>query len=306
MLALTGTADPVTQKVICSTLAIQDATKLIVSPNRPNLRFEIHKVPKRLMLSNLDWIIQMIKDENIATPKTIIFCDTINSLTQVINYLTMQLGTHAFYPQNSKKREDCLLGIFHSMTQDKYKKRIFESLKGNGTIRVVVATSSLSMGVNFPDIKYVLMYGPPINLLDFHQQAGRAGRDGTLANTVLLYYGQQVANVEEEMREFLSCTGCFRVASYIKFDQEIIPQSPGHICCNFCSENCVCGSAECKQVHIPLEQSFITDTPNLSSIHHSITEEDKILLKEALEAHQNNLLCTTSHVTALGSLVCDK
>ena len=53
VLALTGTADPMTKKVICSTLAIQDATKLIVSPNRPNLRFEIHKVPKRLMLSKM-------------------------------------------------------------------------------------------------------------------------------------------------------------------------------------------------------------------------------------------------------------
>ena len=64
----------------------------------------------------------------------------------------MQLRTYAFYPQNSKKREDCLLGIFHSMTQNKYKKRIFESLKGNGTKRVVVATSALSIGVNFLDI----------------------------------------------------------------------------------------------------------------------------------------------------------
>lgn len=41
VLALTGTADPVTQKVISSTLAVQDATKFIVSPDRPNLRFEI-------------------------------------------------------------------------------------------------------------------------------------------------------------------------------------------------------------------------------------------------------------------------
>ena len=244
----------------------------------------------------------MIKDENIGTPKTIIFCDTINCLTQVINCLTMQLGTHAFYPQNSKKREDSLLGIFHSMTQDKYKK-IFESLKGNGTKRVVVATSALSMGVNFPDIGYVVMYGPPRNLLDFHQQAGRAGHDGTLAHTVLFYYAQQVANVEKEMKEFLSCIGCFTVASYRKFDQEIVPQSPGHIRCNFCSENCVCGSAKCKQVHIPPEQSSITDTPNLPSIYRSVTEEDKILLTEALEAHQNNL-CTTSHITVLGSLAC--
>lgn len=120
----------------------------------------------------------MLKASNRSMPKTIIFCDTIYALTSVVNYLTMQLGEYAFYPNSSRRRKDCLIGIFHSMIQDKYKKRIFDSLKGNGIKRVVVATSALSMGVNFPDVKYVIMHGPPRNLLDFHQQAGRAGRDG--------------------------------------------------------------------------------------------------------------------------------
>ena len=75
----------------------------------------------------------------------------------------------------------------------------------------MVATSALSMGVNFPDVKYVIMYGPPRNLLDFHQQAGR---DGLLAHTVLFYHGQQLTHVEDEMREFLNSFGiCFLQAT---------------------------------------------------------------------------------------------
>jgi superfamily II DNA or RNA helicase len=43
----------------------------------------------------------------------------------------------------------------------------------NGSIRVTVATIALSMGVNFPDIRFVVMWGPPRSILDFHQEAGR-------------------------------------------------------------------------------------------------------------------------------------
>lgn len=305
VLALTGTADQETQKVICYTLARTDATKLFFSPNRSNLRFKIDNVRKTLMLTTLDWIVHLVKNKNTETPKTVIFCDTIYSLTQVVNYLIMKLGIHGFYPSSSKQRKDCLVGIFRSMTQEKYKKRIFNSLKGNGIKRGVVATSALSMGVNFPDIKYVVMYGPPRNLLDFHQQGGRAGRNGLLAHTVMFYYGQQVAHVEEEMRQFLSTSGCFRVASYIKFDQNISPNSPSHLCCNFCSKICACGSVKCREVHIPHEQicPSIPDDQGLSTLCRSVTEENKVLLKDALEVHQNRL-SATGNITALGSLSC--
>ena len=254
------------------------------------------------MLSKLDWIVQMVKVANVSMPKTIIFCDTIYALAQVVNYLTMELGKCAFYPNSSKKREDCLLGIFHSMIQEKYKKRIFDSLKGSGTKRVVIATSALSMGVNFPDVRYVVMYGPPRNLLDFHQQAGRAGRDGTLAHTVLFYYGQQVAHVEHEIREFLNSACCFRVASYKKFDKDITPHSPGHMCCNICSETCACGSFDCQQVYVPHEQCSAIDE-STSSLRRCVTEEDKELLRDALESHQAHL-STSGTIIALGSLPC--
>ena len=189
------------------------------------------------------------------------------------------------------------------MIQEKYKKRIFDSLKGSGTKRVVIATSALSMGVNFLDVKYVIMYGTPRNLLDFHQRAGRAGRDGTLAHTVLFYHGQQVAHVESEIREFLNSTCCFRVASYKTFDKAITPLPPGHMCCNICSETCDCGSVNCQQVYVSHEQCSVTVDEGAPSFCRCVTAEDKVLLREALESHQA-YLSKPGTIMALGSLSC--
>lgn len=55
---------------------------------------------------------------------------------------------------------------------------------------------ALSMGVNFPDIRYIVM-GPPKNILNFHQEAGRAGRDNLLSDIVLYYCGQQIVHCED-------------------------------------------------------------------------------------------------------------
>lgn len=177
-MALTGTADTKTQEIISKDLVLKQPIKLFVSPNRPNLRFSILKVKKKDMLGNLDWLISLIKEYGINTPKTIIFCDTLYAIANVANYIMMKLGSNAFHPTSSANREDCLLGIMHSTIQKKYKERLLQSLKGNGTKRVAVATTSLSMGVNFPDIRHVVMFGLPRSMLDLHQQAGRGGRDG--------------------------------------------------------------------------------------------------------------------------------
>jgi superfamily II DNA helicase RecQ len=52
------------------------------------------------------------------------------------------------------------------------------AFKVGGKTRVAITTSALSMGVNFPDARYVIHWGPPRNMLDYHQESGRAGRDG--------------------------------------------------------------------------------------------------------------------------------
>ena len=56
--------------------------------------------------------------------------------------------------------------------------------------RIVVASTALSMGVNFGDIRYVINWGPARNLLDQLQEAGQAGRDGLRAHIIIVYHGQ--------------------------------------------------------------------------------------------------------------------
>ena len=81
------------------------------------------------MLSQLDWIVDMVKENGIRTPKTIIFCTTLYGVGSVMNYLMMQLGPFAFYPPSSHERMNCLLGIFHSSTLQKYKEKRLQSFK---------------------------------------------------------------------------------------------------------------------------------------------------------------------------------
>jgi ATP-dependent DNA helicase RecQ len=57
----------------------------------------------------------------------------------------------------------------------------------NGDARIVVATSAFGMGIDRGDVRFVLHYDLPLDLEDYCQQAGRAGRDGNPAECVLFY-----------------------------------------------------------------------------------------------------------------------
>lgn len=59
------------------------------------------------------------------------------------------------------------------------------------------------MGVNFPDVCYIINFGRARTILDQHQQAGRAGRDGKLAHVIVIYHGQQVGPCEKEVKDFI-------------------------------------------------------------------------------------------------------
>ena len=85
----------------------------------------------------------------------------------------MSLGEKAFHPSSSRQPKNCLIAIFQSLSRKEYKDRLLNSFKNNGLKLIANATAALSMGVNFPDVRYVIMYGPARSLLDFHQEAGR-------------------------------------------------------------------------------------------------------------------------------------
>ncbi len=251
---------------------------IFISPNRKNLRISVTKSKKDEMHVHLDWLVDLIKEHGICVPKTIIFCNTLKEIAIVVDNLLVKLGKYAFYPSSSKEKKDMIIGIFHSTSWPESKERIMASLREDGSKRVVIASTALSMGVNFPDIRYVINWGPPRTLLDFHQEAGRAGRDGTLSHVVVFYHGHQLSHCEDDVKDFVKSDDCYRVASYKSFDASIAPLEIEHDCCSNCAKLCECGGINCS-VTFPFEQKLNCD--NLPMKTRAITESDRSVIESA-------------------------
>ncbi|XP_068738717.1 ATP-dependent DNA helicase RecQ-like [Montipora capricornis] len=288
LLAITGTADESTQKTIYQQLTMNKTmVKLFVSPNRKNLKFKVAKVKKDETIAQLTWLVNELKEKGPLTPQTLIFCCTVRDIATIVNWFLVKLDNAAFSPRTSRKREDCLIGIYHSLTVESYKERLTKGLKEDGVPRVVLATTALSMGVNFPHIRRVIMYGPPRSILDFHQEAGRAGRDGLPSEVTLYYHGQQAAHCEEEVKDFLRMPGCIRVAAYASLDANITPMQPAHDFCSTCALQCNCGRSECR---ITTSETELTE---VAMKVREVSQDDKQLLHSALLELKASLLETS-------------
>ena len=68
-----------------------------------------------------------------------------------------------------------------------------------------MCTTALCMGVNFPDIRYIIIWGAARTILDLHQEAGR---DGLLSHVIVLYHGQQIGPSEQEVKDLIKAQGC--------------------------------------------------------------------------------------------------
>ena len=281
-LAITGTADENTEKEISISLNMVDYQRVFVGPNRTNLCFHVEKVKKSLMLSQLDWIVDLVKENGVNTPKVIVFCSTLYAIASVMNYLMMQLGNNAFHPTTSRDRKHCLLGIFHSATLPKYKEKLLQCFKDiDGSIRVTIALIALSMGLTSPILDMWSCGGPPRSILDFHQEAGRAGRDNKSADVIVYYYGQQIVHCDEGMRSFLKCESCYRTASYSLLDSNVVSLIPAHDCCQFCAKSCKCSNISCEQPIKPFQRDC-----TVREDHHPsrvVSESEKCELQSALE-----------------------
>ena len=145
-----------------------------------------------------------------------------------------------FFPEYSNVRDNCLIGIYHSNSWQSSKDRVLNQFEGAGVKRVIIATTAPCMGVNFPDVRYIINWGPARSILDQHQEIGRAGRDGKKSHVVVIVHGQQVGHCEQEVKDFAHAKGSFRVAAYKTLDASSQPLEPLHACCFFCSTICKC------------------------------------------------------------------
>lgn len=295
MLALTGTADAKMVNKIKSLLSMtQDVVSVTLSPERKNIKFTVVQAKRQNYFKNFQWIVNMIKELGMSMPKTIIFCNSMQDVANMISTLFSMLGS-----------DNKMIGIFHSHTLSRNKEKVMDSFKAaDGNIRVVIATSALSMGVNFPDVKFVVHVGPARSLVDHIQQAGRAGRNGEEAHNVIIYHGNQLAPCEKGVKEFVRSKDCIRQQLYKPFDSLIQPETPGHNCCSNCDKQCTCAGTKCDRDPLPFDVPCapIPQEDSNLPLQRNVCEEDKETLELALRELKDSFTNSSGHLAVFGSV----
>ncbi len=175
-LAVTATANDQICKTICQTLRID---KVIIDEyRRKNL--DINDV--RNANDRDSFLIDVVNDRN----KSVVY---VNSRASAVN-LVRDIRKAQSKSKISEDVASCVT-FYHAGLEKAIRKEIENDFK-NGIIQTLVSTSAFGEGINIPDIRNVILFHLPFNLIAFNQMAGRAGRDGANSKVHLMFQKSDV------------------------------------------------------------------------------------------------------------------
>ena len=166
VLALTATATPRVRDDIVARLAMRDPVLVVAPPHRKNLRFSARIAPGGAKLVAAGGLLRRLQRPGI------VYCATTVEVDRVFRALERARIPADHYHGKMRKAD-------RAASQERFmrpKKR-----------KVMVATSAFGMGIDKPNIRYVLHYQAPSSLEQYVQEAGRGGRDGRPCSCVLLF-----------------------------------------------------------------------------------------------------------------------
>lgn len=201
-LALTGSATPAVRREILTVLRIPRAEVVTASFDRPNLRFQVERVK-----DDRDRFARIVRALEEIPGQAIIYTPT-RRLTELVARALRFRGCRAA-PYHAGLDADIRRPVLGAFQHDK--------------APVIVATSAFGMGIDKPDVRLVLHWGPPRTLEAYYQEAGRAGRDGRVATCRMFWRPEDLewGEMAPEMKRYVHGRKCRRKTLLAHFGEHL-------------------------------------------------------------------------------------
>jgi ATP-dependent DNA helicase RecQ len=169
LIALTATADPHTREDIVRVLGLTEARRHILSFDRPNIRYTV--LEKR---RPMDQLVRFLARQ--GTEPGIVYALSRKRVEEIADALVARgmaaAAYHAGLPAETRRE-----------VQERFLR---------DELQVVVATVAFGMGIDKPNVRFVVHYDLPKNIEGYYQETGRAGRDGLPSEALLLFGAQDM------------------------------------------------------------------------------------------------------------------